>query len=122
MVFVLMVDMVIVVVDILVFNGDLYVDGKVAGKSVFESKWVEISPKSEESIKHNLGEIPRSINILRATESDCESKNGELECTNVTNEGFGNKEMYYYKNLDKSSLKVVNALSDKIFVKVFVTK
>ena len=103
-------------------NGDLYVDGKVAGKSVFESKWVEISPNSEESILHNLGVIPRSINILRATESDCESKNGELECTNVTNEGFGNKEMYYYKNLDKSSLKVVNALSDKIFVKVFVTK
>jgi hypothetical protein len=87
-----------------------------------ESKWVEIAPNSEESIKHNLGEIPRSINILRATESDCESKNGELECTNVTNEGFGNKEMYFYKNLDKSSLKVVNALSDKIFVKVFVTK
>ncbi len=103
-------------------NGDLYVDGKVAGKSVFESKWVEISPNSEESIKHNLGEIPRSINILRATESDCESKNGEMDCTNVTNEGFGNKEMYFYKNLDKSSLKVVNALSDKIFVKVFVTK
>ncbi len=103
-------------------NGDLYVDGKVAGKSVFESKWVEISPNSEESIKHNLGEIPRSINILRAIESDCESKNGDLDCTNVTNEGFGNKEMYYYKNLDKSSLKVVNALSDKIFVKVFVTK
>jgi hypothetical protein len=34
-------------------NGDLYVDGKVAGKSVFESKWVEISPNSEKA-KHNL--------------------------------------------------------------------
>lgn len=81
-----------------------------------------ISPNSEINIKHNLGVIPRSINILRTSDSDCESKNGEMDCTNVTNEGFGNKEMYYYKNLDKSSLKVVNALSDKIFVKVFVTK
>lgn len=103
-------------------KGDLNISGKISGEGVFESKWIEISPNSEVIIKHGLNVIPRSINVLRASESDCETSGGELDCTNVTNEGFGNKDVYFYKNLDKSSLKVVNALSDKIFVKVFVTK
>jgi len=106
----------------LTVKGDLNISGKIAGESVFESKWIEIPANSEISIKHDLGVIPRSINVLRASDSDCDSKDGELDCTNVTNEGFGNKDVYYYKNLDKSFIKVVNALSDKIFVKVFVTK
>ncbi len=92
-------------------NGDLYVDGKIAGKSVFESKWTEILPNADVTLNHLLGSIPRNINILRSDKTSCIEVNGEMECENVTNEGFGNKEVYYYKNLDKSSIKVVNALS-----------
>jgi hypothetical protein len=87
--------------------------GKESGKGFFESGWISIEPLSEEKVEHKLEVIPRDITISKS-----EVPSGQ----NATNEGFGQTNGYFYRDLTDSSITVVNGSDKLIYVKIFLKK
>jgi len=82
-------------------------EGKIESKGIYESKWVKVDGESDEEIDHDLGDVPRFVNIMVSEDKD----GGD-----VTNKGVGVE--YYYEDLDDDSVKVVNEDGEDVYIKV----